>query len=117
MWKGLGKDPWKLKKTCASFLIFLQITLCVLLVCKRMGGVNVLLFFKCFQSFIHEGEYALFFNNEWFASFVLKFFMMFGNGLLLGCHLSFVIYEGVAIDDMLKINGNGEFVKHNMGKS
>jgi hypothetical protein len=27
---------------------------------------------------------------------------MFGNGLLLGCHLSFVIYEGVALGDMLK---------------
>ncbi len=70
--------------------------------CKRMCGVNVLLFFKCFQSFIHEGGYALFFNNEWFVGFVMNFFRMFGNGLLLGCHLSFVIYEGVALGDMLK---------------
>ncbi len=117
MWKGLGKGQWKLKKTCASFLIFLQITLCVLFVCKRMCGINVLLFFKCFQSFIHEGGYALFFNNEWFVGFVLKFLMMFGDGLLLGCHLSFVIYEGVALGDMLKINENGELVKHNIEKN
>jgi hypothetical protein len=89
----------------------------VLLVCKRRCDVNVLLFFKCFHSFIHEGGCALFFNNEWFASFVLKFFMMFGDGLLLGCHLSFVIYEGVAIGDVLEINGNEELIKHNIGKS
>jgi hypothetical protein len=43
--------------------------------------------------------------------------MMFGNGLLLGCHLSFVIYEGVALGDMLKINGNIKLVKHNIWKS
>jgi hypothetical protein len=107
----------EIEKKCASFLIFLQITIFMLFVYKRMCGVNVLLFFKCFQSFIHEGGYALFFNNEWFAGFVLKFFEMFGDGLLLGCHLSFVIYEGVALGDMLKINGNRELVKHNIGKS
>jgi hypothetical protein len=61
--------------------------------------------------------YALFFNNEWFVGFVRKILRMFGDGLLLGCHLSFVIYEGVALGDMLKINGNGELVKHNIGET
>jgi hypothetical protein len=31
--------------------------------------------------------------------------------LLLGCHLFFVIYEGDALGDVLKINGNEELAK------
>jgi len=33
--------------------------------------------------------------------------------LLLGCHLFFVIYEGDALGDVLKINGNRELAENN----
>jgi hypothetical protein len=40
VWKGLRKDPWKLR-----FLDFFQITFGVLFVCKWMHDENVLVFF------------------------------------------------------------------------
>jgi hypothetical protein len=37
-----------------------------------------------------------------------------GINLLLSCHLFFVIYEGDALGDVVKINGNGELIENDM---
>jgi hypothetical protein len=66
-----------------------------------------------FQCFVCEVSYVLCFGNGWLVGFVVElFFGKDGINFLLGCHLFCVIYEGDALGDVLKINGNGELAEN-----
>jgi hypothetical protein len=69
-----------------------------------------------FQCFVCEISYVLCFSNGWLVGFVVELFMMFGkDGYQFTTRLSpfFVIYEGDALGDVLKINGNRELAENN----